>query len=221
MAVEVACCAGCGAGLPASSGRGRPRRFCTSCVPPGTGASASASWRAVNPERVESYNASRRVDRACAVCAEPTPSGRHPYCERCRPLVIARERTSGVGWRGFVPQDRRCAVCARSFVARAPHGRFCSKSCRERSRTRLSASERGYGPEHSRLRRQVAAVVKAGAAVCWRCGLPIAAGQAWDLGHDDDDRSVYRGPEHRHARDCPQGGNRATSGRRRRTSRRW
>jgi len=32
----------------------------TTCVPPGTGARASAAWRAVNPERVEGYNAARR-----------------------------------------------------------------------------------------------------------------------------------------------------------------
>ena len=52
--------------------------------------------------------------------------------------------------------------------------------------------------------------VRAGKAVCWRCGLPIAPNQAWDLGHDDDDRNAHRGPEHRHSRDCPMGGNRAT-----------
>ena len=40
-----------------------------------------------------------------------------------------------------------------------------------------------------------------------------SAGQAWDLGHDDYDRSLYVGPEHRHSRD-PEGGNRATTGRR-------
>lgn len=31
-------------------------------------------------------------------------------------------------------------------------------------------------------------------------------GQAWDLGHIDGDRLRYAGPEHRHSRDCGEGG---------------
>ncbi len=32
--------------------------------------------------------------------------------------------------------------------------------------------------------------------MCWRCGLLIARGAPWHLGHDDLDPSYYRGPEH-------------------------
>ena len=32
---------------------------------------------------------------------------------------------------------------------------------------------------------------------------------ATDLGHVDGDGLRYAGPEHRHSRDCPEGGNRA------------
>ena len=46
---------------------------------------------------------------------------------------------------------------------------------------------------------------------CARCHQVILPGQAWDLGHVDGDGLRYAGPEHRHARDCPEGGNRATS----------
>lgn len=77
-----------------------------------------------------------------------------------------------------------------------------------------STTERGYDYEHKKLRKQIEPLVKAGKAHCWRCvanGLPpeqslIKPGEPFDLGHDDDDRSRYRGPEH-------QACNRATAGR--------
>ena len=60
----------------------------------------------------------------------------------------------------------------------------------------LSTAVRGYAGSHPRIRRGVKAVVDAGGVVCWRCGLPIEPGSKWQLGHDDYDRRVYRGPEH-------------------------
>src|SRR5262245_9435285 len=56
--------------------------------------------------------------------------------------------------------------------------------------------ELGYGGVHRATRARFARTVLTGGARCWRCGLPILPGEAWDLGHDDDDRSRYRGPEH-------------------------
>jgi hypothetical protein len=47
-------------------------------------------------------------------------------------------------------------------------------------------------------------LVEAGNVICWRCGELIGADEPFDLGHDDQDRSQYRGPEH-------QGCNRATN----------
>src|SRR5262245_32336481 len=61
--------------------------------------------------------------------------------------------------------------------------------------------------DHKRLRAEVAPLVLAGGARCWRCGDAILAGQPWDLGHDDTDRTLYRGPGHRWC-------TRATAGRR-------
>ena len=73
-----------------------------------------------------------------------------------------------------------------------------------------STTARGYGWSHQLRRKEWAPIVAAGSVKCARCGLPILPRQAWDLGHVDADRSSYAGPEHRHSRDCPEGGNRAT-----------
>jgi hypothetical protein len=61
---------------------------------------------------------------------------------------------------------------------------------------RANTTSRGYGWKHQKRRAADAPVVTAGRATCWRCGLPIAPGAEWHEGHDDNDRSVYRGPEH-------------------------
>ena len=63
---------------------------------------------------------------------------------------------------------------------------------------RQSTRARGYGGEHQALRKPIATLVASGNAVCWRCGRPILPWMQWDLGHDDFDRSIYRGLEHRH-----------------------
>jgi hypothetical protein len=55
-------------------------------------------------------------------------------------------------------------------------------------------------------------IVAEGGVDCWRCGLPILPDSEWHLGHDDHDRSKYRGPEHTWC-------NSATAGRRDQTRR--
>lgn len=64
--------------------------------------------------------------------------------------------------------------------------------------TRTTA-ERGYGAAHKRLRAWWAPRVRRGTVACARCGWLIEPDEPWDLGHDDDDRNYYTGPEHR---DC-------------------
>lgn len=78
---------------------------------------------------------------------------------------------------------------------------------RSDARNGLKTNERGYGLEHKKLRAKLERLVAAGEAVCWRCGLPIHPGEPFDLGHDDHNRSVYRGAEHARC-------NRATASRR-------
>lgn len=74
-----------------------------------------------------------------------------------------------------------------------------------------NTTRRGYGWTHQDTRARLAPTVQAGRATCWRCHRRIPptppehacrkgcrAPWCWDLGHDDHDRSVTRGPEHRH-----------------------
>lgn len=69
---------------------------------------------------------------------------------------------------------------------------------------RPTSAQRGYGYKHQKLRKRVARQVARGEAYCWRCleegktkeEAWISPDSNWDLGHDDIDRSLYRGPEH-------------------------
>lgn len=61
---------------------------------------------------------------------------------------------------------------------------------------RPSSARRGYGRTHQQARASLAPSVATGTVACARCGELIDAGELWDLGHDDNDRSRYTGPEH-------------------------
>lgn len=71
-----------------------------------------------------------------------------------------------------------------------------------------------YCTHHQQMRVQWEAAVRTGKAECWRCGKALAPTELFDLGHDDDDRTRYRGPE---CRPC----NRSTSTRRKQRESRW
>ena len=63
--------------------------------------------------------------------------------------------------------------------------------------TKAKTAARGYGSEHQRERARWKARMATGEVVeCWRCDRPIDPAEPWDLGHDDHDRRIYRGPEH-------------------------
>lgn len=71
----------------------------------------------------------------------------------------------------------------------------CPTHQRARDRARGTSTARGYGYTHQRTRAGYAARMAAGEVfACWRCGATIDP-LAWDLGHDDHDRTVTIGPE--------------------------
>ena len=101
-----------------------------------------------------------------------------------------------------MPAGRRCLDCPRIITT----GNRCPDHTRARDKARGTRQARGYGTTHTRLRAHYQARMNAGETfTCWRCDEPIDP-NAWHLGHDDHDRTKYRGPE------CI-GCNTATSGR--------
>ena len=82
-----------------------------------------------------------------------------------------------------------------------------------------------YGALHRAQRREWEPKVMTGRTRCWRCHrlidpigdaleLGIKPAETWDLGHDDDDPSVVKGPEHARRTSKHPACNRATTGRR-------
>ena len=105
---------------------------------------------------------------------------------------------------------RACPDCKaiHDTTARGARAGRCPTCSRRRDRERGSREERGYGAAHQATRAAYQARMDAGEVLtCWRCGEPVTAADEWDLGHDDHDRSITRGPEH--ARRC----NRSAAGR--------
>lgn len=72
----------------------------------------------------------------------------------------------------------------------------CDQHARADDQARGTSTERGYTAEHRAIRRAWEPKVAAGGVRCARCHQPIHPGTPWDLGHDDNDRTKYRGPEH-------------------------
>lgn len=71
----------------------------------------------------------------------------------------------------------------------------CTTHARAKDKARGTRQQRGYDATHDRLRAAYQRAMDRGRRFnCWRCGKPIDP-NAWDLGHDDADRSVTRGPE--------------------------
>ena len=73
--------------------------------------------------------------------------------------------------------------------------RYCPRHARDYEQRRGSSTQRGYDSAHRRLRAAWQALIDRGEVVhCARCGALIT-GTSWQLGHDDNDRTKYNGPE--------------------------
>jgi hypothetical protein len=82
-------------------GRGRPRKYCPTCIPSGPSASTAANWRRLNPESVENHNAARRLyvrSRPCSECVSLFVPPRRDVktcsdeCRKARAKRLAHER---------------------------------------------------------------------------------------------------------------------------------
>ena len=87
-------------------------------------------------------------------------------------------------------------ICPKPGCPHIAVGRYCPQHNREYEQKRGTKLERGYDARFRELRRIALDKVNAGGVNCWRCGKPIEAGAPFDLGHDDHDRTIIRGPEH-------------------------
>ena len=91
--------------------------------------------------------------------------------------------------------SRRCRDCPRLIPATAPRGRChdCNRAADKARGKRAHGS--GSDWAHTALRRSYQQRMDASECfTCWRCWPPIDPAH-WHLGHDDVDRSRYRGPE--------------------------
>jgi hypothetical protein len=109
----------------------------------------------------------------------------------------------------WTPEIRCCPTCSTDFTQHRYGQVYCTPECRPRRdswrnatrQPKASTTERGYDSRHKALRAQWKPKVDALEVDCWRCGKRIVPdsslkGDGWDLGHDDRDRTQYRGPEH-------------------------
>lgn len=98
-------------------------------------------------------------------------------------------------------------VCAENGCPQLTTTTRCPTHTRTHDQARGSRQTRGYDNTHVQLRARWAPQVATGTIHCWRCRELITPDEPWDLGHDDHNRAITRGPEH--ANRC----NRAAAGR--------
>lgn len=87
-------------------------------------------------------------------------------------------------------------ICATPGCPAITDSSYCTAHQRARDRARGSREQRGYGHAHRELRKAFIPEHQAGTLICWRCRELILPNEPFHLGHDDQDRTIYRGAEH-------------------------
>lgn len=101
---------------------------------------------------------------------------------------------------------RAMKICAKPGCPAIADGSYCTEHKRAADKARGSREARGYGHAHREFRKAFIPEHQEGTLICWRCRELIRPDEPFDLGHDDNDRNLYRGAEHQRC-------NRATNGR--------
>jgi hypothetical protein len=92
---------------------------------------------------------------------------------------------------------KQCLKCSPPQLI--PSQEWIRHQRQHRDQARPTTSDRGYGAQHQRARREYQRRMDRGELfVCPRCHGPILLGDEWDLGHYDTPREprVISGPEH-------------------------
>lgn len=95
-----------------------------------------------------------------------------------------------------MPRAKR--ICPKPGCPKTVNKRYCTEHEQQYERERGTAHQRGYNSAYRVARKKLKPAVEAGTTQCWRCGNLIHPNTEWHLGHDDNDRSIIRGPEHPH-----------------------
>lgn len=125
----------------------------------------------------------------------------HPWL--LHPLVLDQVPTSPTS-RGLAccwqVMGMGMRVCAEPGCPELQPEPRCAEHRRTRERARGTREQRGYGAEHRALRAEYQRRMDEGERFsCWRCAesgrITVVDPSNWTLGHCDDDRSRYHGPE--------------------------
>lgn len=130
----------------------------------------------------------------------PTPSGYHQDRPAGENNLVRR------GFKTFEISTKRKArhmprakkICAKPGCPRPATGSLCTPHARAADKARGTREQRGYGQAHRNQRQAIAPQVATGTVRCARCNDYIQPGQDWHLDHDDNDRTKYIGPSHKH-----------------------
>lgn len=161
--------------------------------------------------RTGTRQATRHPPAATAGTGAPTRAGTWSTCDSSHYSASATDRPPMTPLGGVGGSARRGArvvgkrICCINGCPNDTNTRRCPQHQREHEQARGTKTQRGYGSTthqtpigemtYDHCRREYQRRMNRGIPMeCWRCGDPIDP-EHWSLGHDDDDRSVIRGPE--------------------------